>query len=264
MYTIILTISMLTVPRFSLAAAAEQKTFTGLVTQLVSSRVVVKTNAGVIYAADIGSAVLTRKNGAAMQLSEILPGDRVEVKGTLWGDNSFSAASVRNLSLFAHNSTFSGKIVLATPSASMFTMQNSQYGLQTINTNSLTGFKKNNSAAALNDLQTDMVATVKGVWERSRNIVFATAVSAKQRLVSIDFTGSLLLRAPKGLTIVVNDNTIYGIDITNAKIKNKSGKIASLDKFILGDIIKISGKHPLGGLQVTASIVQDLSLIGKK
>ena len=79
--------------------AAVPKTFSGTVIKIYGSGVVFKSTSAATYSADLANAVLTRKNGAAMKLEEILIGDKVNVIGTLWADNSISATSIKDMSL---------------------------------------------------------------------------------------------------------------------------------------------------------------------
>jgi len=165
--------------------AAAPKTLTGVVKSITGSQVMFAATSAAKYAAETSAAVLTRKNGVAMQLSEILVGDKIEVKGTLYGDNSISAASLRDLSLYTHTGTFTGKISTINPTDSSFVMDSKTYGSQAIHTNNFTSYKKNGSSATFQDLILGMAATVKGMWDRDNTNVTATSVSGTYRLIDI-------------------------------------------------------------------------------
>lgn len=240
---------------FGVLASPKEMVFTGTVTGKAASRVVVKTARGVVYSPDIGNAKLYRRNGTSMATEEIMPGDKVEVKGTLWDDNSFSAQYLKNMALYAKNSTFSGKIVSVNPSQGKFILQTSQYGLHNITTDQLTSFKKNSKNASLNELEAGMTAQVKGAWERSRENIQAKSVDAKLRLVSIEFAGRLVLKSPAGIT-VASGNALYGVDISSAKLQNKAGKTVNWNNFEIGQEVKVKGKHPSGDVKVMAESVR--------
>lgn len=245
-------------PISALAAGPQYKVFTGTVTQINGGKVTVKTAAGQIYFVETGAGQIIKKNGSPMKLSEVLMGDKVEVKGTLYSDNSFLSASFRNLSLYAHNGTFSGKIVMVSPAATSFTLQTSAYGLINVHTDALTNFKISTGEVGLVGLKTDMSATVKGAWERSRSEVLARTVDAKFRLVGVEFTGTLRALSSTGLTVVVG-NTLYGVDISKSVIKNKSGQTINWNGLVLGQSVHVTGKHASGSSQISASLVKVVS-----
>jgi hypothetical protein len=108
-------------------------------------------------------------------------------------------------------------------------------------------------------LELGFSVTIKGVWDRSKTNILAKEVKATVRLISINFTGSLVSKTNTGLT-VVNNNVPYGIDITKAKLQDKSGKILDISRFNLGDSIKIEGKHISESVSVQASLAKDMSV----
>ncbi len=240
--------------------ATGTKTITGYVQKVSGSTVVLGSSNGAKYSAEVGQALLTRKNGAAMQLPEILVGDKVELKGNLWGDNSVSASTLRNMSLYTHNGSFTGKITDIDPWGLSFTLQSSKYGNQTIKTDSLTVFKKNSSASTFKDLELGMSMTVKGAWDRTTAVIAAREVSGTLRLINIDFTGTLSMKSDTAITVIGNGNVIYGVDISKAKLQNKAGKTLSLSLFNMSDTIRVQGKHVSGSVKIVGSIIKDLSV----
>lgn len=233
-------------PKISLAVGA--KTYTGSVVKISGSSIIFSNSNAAKYSAEIGNATLVRKNGAGMQLAEVLPGDKVEVKGTLWGDNSISATYVRNMSLYTHNGSFSGKITEINPVNFSFTLLSSKYGNQTIYTDSLTVFKKNSSSATFKDLEIGMSMSIKGAWDRNTVKISAREVSGTLRLISIDFTGTLFAKSNTALTVIGNGNVIYGVDVTKAKLQNKNGKTLNLSQLNMSDTLRVSGKHISGSV----------------
>ena len=243
----------------AVAAKSNVKTISGTVTGINGSQILFKTTSAARYAAEIGSAVLARKYGAPMNQSEIVVGDKVEVRGFVWPDNSISTAYLRNLSLYAHNSTFTGKVVSIDPASSSFTIESKPYGDQVVRTNNLTVFKKNSSASTFHDVELGMGATVKSIWERSNNIISATQVTGTVRLLNIDITGQIMATNSTSFTVLAN-NVLYGVDASKAKIENKSGKTVSINQYRAGQTLRVQGKRLAEGVAVTASVVKNLSL----
>ncbi len=242
------------------ATAAVQQTLAGTVTHTWGNQIAFKAGSGAVYVAETSKATLMRKNGTPMQFSEILAGDKIEVSGTLWPDNSMNAATVRDLSLYTHTGTFNGKITQVDASTSSFLLQSSQFGTQTIHTDSYTMFKVSGSNGGLRDLQTGMNATVKGIWDRSNSDIKATDVQATMRLVNIDITGTLTMKGDGWMTVVAN-NVIYSVDISKAKLQKKNGKSATLNQFNYNDTVRVQGKHLAESPAITATSVKDMSVL---
>ena len=245
----------------AIGVAAQTKTLSGTITKISGSQIAFMAVSAASYSADIANAQLIRKNGSPMQFSEFLVGDKVEVKGTLWADNSISAASIRDTSLYAHNSTFSAKIITINPQDSSFIMQSKTYGSQTIHTNNLTSFSANGKSGGFKDLVLGMSMKVKGMWDRSRSDVIATTVEGHFRLISINFTGTLSMKNGSGLTVIGNGNVIYGVDASNATFQNKSSQPITLSQLKLGDSLRVWGKHISGSVQIVGTKIKDSSVI---
>ncbi len=241
------------------AVALQQRVFTGIITAKNVSGFLFSGSSGITYSVDIAGANLVRKNGSSMLFSEFILGDKIEVRGTLWGDNSISASSIRDLSLYAHTGTFSGKIISLDPATQSFTVQSSQPLQRNIHTTSLTSLKKNGGSATFQDLQIGMSVSVKGFWERQAGEITASAVQATLRLVNIQVTGQITLVLPNALT-VVSSGTIYGVDISKAVLKKSDGSVASINSFTTGDMVRVTGKHVSGKVQITASSVKKISV----
>jgi hypothetical protein len=236
------------------------KTLTGVVTGFTPSGITFTNGTAAKYSAELAMATLTRKNGATMTLSEILVGDKVQVTGTLWGDNSINAASLEDLSLYAHNSSFTAKITGIDPTDSSFTMQSKTYGTQTVSTNNFTTFSKNGSSATFKDLQLGMGVTVKALWDRSTQNILASQVQGTLRLIDIYFTGNISMLTSSTLTVIGNGNVIYGIDISKTLLESKNSKPILYSDFKIGDSLRVWGKHVSGSVQIVGVKVIDSSL----
>lgn len=261
LYSLPMLLAVMFLGSANIIQAVSVKTYTGSVVSVSGSTVVFSNSNAAKYHADIGNAILVRKNGATMSFSEILVGDKVEVKGTLWGDNSIGASALRNMSLYTHNGSFSGKITEINPADLSFTLQSTKYGNQKISTDNLTVFKKNSSASTFKDLELGMSMSIKGAWDRSTSKISARQVSGTLRLISIDFTGTLFTKNDSAFTVIGNGNVIYGVDITKAKLQNKSGKTLSLSRVNLGDTLRVQGKHVSGSVKVIGSVIKDTSVL---
>lgn len=240
--------------------AAGTKTFSGTVVGISGSQIIFSTVSAAKYSADAGRAQLTRKNGAAMQFSEILFGDKIQVTGTLWADNSISAATIKDMTLYAHSGTFTGKIAAINTTDSSFVINSKTYGNQTIYTNNFTSFSINDANSGFQNLALGLTATVKGVWDRSNANVVAASVNASFRMIAIYFTGTLSAKNGSALTVIGNGNVIYGVDVSKASVLSKNGKPLSLDSFSLGDVLRVWGKHISGMVAVTATEVKDTNV----
>jgi hypothetical protein len=237
-----------------------QKTLTGTAVKMYDNQISIRTSSGAVYVAETSSAKLVRKYGQPMELKEVLLGDKLEVRGLVYGDNSMSARHVRNMSLYVHSGTFSGKIISLSPWDASLTMQSSAWGLQTVKTDNLTVFKKNSTSGSFADLQVGYPVTVKGSWERSRSSVAAREVKATVRMVHIAVTGTVVMVSPTALTVQSSDNMLYGIDIAKAALLDKNGRRISVHYFLPGQTVRVQGKHVSESLQVTASEVKNKSV----
>jgi hypothetical protein len=243
-----------------LVLASGPKTFTGTVTGFSGNQIIFSTTSAAKYSADSGNAQLTRKNGIAMNLSEMIVGDKISVTGTLWGDNSISANFIIDQTLYTHISTFTGKISTINTLNNSFTMDSKTYGTQTIQTNNFTSYYKNNSAATFKDLITGMTATVKAQWDRSNANLTAMTVNGTYRLINIYFTGSLQAKNGSAFTIIGNGNVIYGVDLTNATLQSKNNKTMNLNEFNTGDTLHVWGQHLSGSVAIVGTKVKDYSV----
>jgi hypothetical protein len=232
------------------------KIYSGNVTRIIGTQVEFSDNRGVYYTVQTQGTTLTRRYGAPMLTEEIIPGDKIQVTGTVRPDNNIAAILVRDMSLYAHNSTFSGKIITVNSLCNYIIIDSRQWGTQTIHINSFTVFKKNTVSSTITDLTAGMTVTVKGAWERTGKDVNATSVQAIIRLVAIDITGELVMRGDTSLTIIAN-NTIYGIDLTHAQLQNKKGQPIVVYQFGMDDTLHVWGKHITGSTEIVASKVKD-------
>lgn len=241
------------------AAAISETTLVGVVTAQYANQIVFKTNAAVVYRAEASYATLVRRNGSAITVTDIAVGDKVEVRGQVWSDNSISASSIRNLTLNTHTGTFSGKIVSIDQSDKTIFLQGAQNSSQTVHTTIATSFTRNGSAAVFQDLQVGMTATVHGTWERSKAVVIADAVRARARLLNIDITGDVTMKNGSALTVVAN-GVLYAVDASNAVLRSKNNKVMHLSELGL-EQVRVWGKHIAESTSLTASRIKSLRVV---
>lgn len=247
------------IPHVSLANSGQEKSLTGTVTKLYGNQVLFKTANAVVYAAETSSTLLVRKNGTPMHYTDFVVGDKIEVRGRVWSDNSVSATYMRDLTLYVHNGTFTGKIVGIDQTTSTIALQGAQYGVQTIHTNLQTVYMKNSSIVPMQNIVVGMSATIKGTWERTRSHVTAREVRATVRLLNIDVTGQLVLKDGLALT-VVSDGVLYAVDASTAKVKSKNNKSMTVPDLALSTV-RVQGKHIQESPHITASTIKDLTTI---
>lgn len=238
----------------------EEKELSGVVTNLVGNVIYFKTSSAANYRAETGMAQLARKNGADMKFDEIKVGDRLKIKGKIWPDNSINAFFARNMSLYAHNSKFAGKIISLAPQDLSFTIESRRYKTQTVITDKYTKFLKNGEPASFADIVLGMTANVKGAWERAGVMVAASEVSLKQRLLNITVTGELKMTSQTAFTLAGDNNVIYGVDITVAKVLGKNNKPLPLNRFLNGHRVQVVGKHAAENAQILAKTLKNLSV----
>lgn len=236
------------------------KTLTGIVSKAYGVQVSFRVRTGAVYMADTSYASLARKYGSAMTFAEILPGDKIQVTGKVWEDNSISAAAVKNLSLYPHNTTFSARVTTLDPYNFSFHMESRAHGLQKVQTTSLTSFTMNGSPSGLVNLEPGINVKVKGTWERNKSEVSASAVEAKVRLINIEFTGPVKGTLGLALTVIGNGNVIYGVDASGARIVSKNNKPISVQEIRLEDMVRVADKHRAEDTKVIAKKIKDLSI----
>jgi|GEM_PF-2114919 len=257
---IVLAIILTVIPAVSFAATtAKARVYTGTVTRIDGTQLMFITSSGAYYTVQTQNISLLRRYGASMEFSEIIKGDKIETQGLLRPDNSIVASYVKNLSLYPHTGTFTGKVGNIYPFASLFTLESKANGIQNVHVNSLVVFKKNNSPATMADLTPGMSVTVKGMWERKNTDLTAKEAAATVRMVDIYFTGTLVMRGETAFTVVGDNNAIYGLDIAKANLQNKSGKPINYLQFNMSDTLRIWGKHVSGSTNIVASKIKDLS-----
>lgn len=237
--------------------ATGDKSFTGVVIKLIGNQVVFKTTNAVVYSAETSNTVLLRRNGAPLRFSEFAIGDKVEVYGQVWKDNSITTTRIRDLTVYSHSGTFTGKITAFDVGANTLTLYGTQYGSQNIHTNLQTVYMKNGSIVPAQQIAVGMSATIKGTWERTRTEVSAREVRATVRLRNIDITGELVLKDGVALTVISN-GVLYGIDASTSKVRSKNNKPMNLSELSMSTV-RVQGKHIPESTNIVASSIKDLT-----
>lgn len=239
--------------------AAPETVLVGVVTAQYANQVVFKTNAAVVYRAEASYAGLVRRNGGAIAVTDIAVGDRVEVRGQVWSDNSMSASAIRNLTLYTHAGTFSGKIMAVDQPNKSISLQSAQHSKQTIRTTAATLFTRNGTITTFQDMQVGMSATVHGTWERNKTEVIADSIRARVRLINIDITGDVTMKDGSALTVVAN-GVLYAVDAGNAVLRSKNNKVMYLTDLGL-EQVRVWGKHMAESPSITAARIKSLRTV---
>lgn len=244
---------------FTQVAQADSKSVVllGTVTAVSGNQVYFKTTSTAKYSAELSYANLIKKNGSPMQVNEIYVGDKLEVRGQLWSDNSLNVTQLKDLSLYAHSSTFTGKITNIDFANASFVLES---GAKTrkVTTNNMTNFKVNGTASTFTNLTNGMTVKLKAFWERADKDLLAESIEAKTKVLNITITGSLVMKSSEGFTVVAENNVIYGVNLNQAKLVSTKGKALSVSSFNLGDAVKVEGKHAAESVTIYNAKIRNL------
>lgn len=241
----------------SVSTRINLSSWTGTVSSISGNTFTLAANNGATYTVDASAAKTHRRFGAIMQVVDIQAGDSVVIKGTAEGSN-IKALVIRDTSLQAKNGVFSGKVVAV--NGSSFTVQSGARGSQTVNTDSITVFKKNGQAAQLSDIVVGSQVRVTGVWDKTNNNIFAKFVNVVVRMARVNIGGSLSSVSGNSLTVSASNGTTYTVDASNAHIVKKFGGKINLSDLNSGDTLKVNGRHEVGSTSVMAGLVRDTSI----
>lgn len=228
----------------------------GVVERLLGKRAVLVTKTAAKFDVDSSQAKLQKKNGSSIEWSEVWVGDKLEIVGQVWQDNSVSAEVLTDLSLYAHKCTLVGTVTAVMPDYKGFKLQNSVLGEVTVKLGSLVDITLNGRAAQLQALRPKVKVKLKGSWERDRRIVYATQLELKTRKVKVEIAGELVIKDANAIT-VVSGGVIYGVDIHAAKIINKSRKVIGFEALAMGGTVRVRGRHLSGDTHIEAAEVRE-------
>lgn len=245
-------------PQLPRPVLAAETALVGTVTARYGNQIVLKTTAATEYRVEASYVSLVRRNGSPLSMEDVLTGDKLEVRGQVWADHSVSASAIRDVSVYTHTGTFTGKISAVDPVNRVFVLQSSQGGPQTIHTTAASAFTKNSTSVEFKDVGVGMSATVRGTWERSKQDVIATSVRVTVRLLNIDITGDVTLKDGLALTVAAN-GVLYSVDATGATAKSKNNKPIALTELGLGRA-RVWGKHIAESTVVKAERIKYLDL----
>lgn len=240
-------------------AFASDSILVGVVTARYGNQIVLKTNTAATYRAEASYASIVRRNGSALSIEDVAIGDKLEVRGEVWPDYSVSVHAIRDVSVYTHTGTFSGKVVSVDVVNRTLVLQGSQSGTQNIRTTAASVFSKNGSYIEFKDIAVGMSATVKGTWERSRQEVVATSVRATVRLLNIDIIGEVVMKDGLAITVISN-GVLYAVDIAGATARSKNNKPLALTELGLGRV-RVWGKHIAESTAVKAERIKYVDLV---
>lgn len=222
-------------------ASAAESVLVGSVAARYGNQIVIKTTAAIQYRIEASYASIVRRNGSPLSVDDVLVGDKLEVRGQVWSDNSVSARVIRDVSVYTHTGTFVGKISSIEPISKTFVLQGPNNAPYTIRTTAASQFTKNGASVEFGRMEVGMSATVRGTWERSRQDVTAAYVRVSVRLLNIDVTGEAVLKDGSALTVAAN-GVLYSVDAASALLKSKNNKPLVISETGLGRV-RVWGKH---------------------
>lgn len=234
-------------------AQAQEQSVRGVVQRVVYQRVQVKTTAGRIYDAEVSSALLQRKNGLPMELSELRTGDVVEMAGSVWPDSSMTVARLRNVSLYPHSATLTGKVLAVDVAASRVRFRTSAYGEHVAEVGTGTVIQVKDAPPAVQYIAPGMTVTVKGSWERDRSVVMARSMRVTYRLLSVRVMGSVVGQVGTDLTVVA-DGVLYAVHAAGMAVQGlPSGQPLA---WLVGRTVRVEAKHVAESLDLQPTRIQ--------
>jgi P pilus assembly chaperone PapD len=155
-------------------ALAQTGNWTGTVSSVNGTAIVLKTSNGTNYAVDMTNAKLTRRSGSAVtQISYVQPGDQIQVQGTMSGTN-IAATTIQDKSLVG-GATFTATV--KSVSDPNFMLQIVNTGPLTVATDSSTTITSNGQPAQFSSIMVGKKVTVKGVWDTANKTMTASSVN---------------------------------------------------------------------------------------
>jgi hypothetical protein len=252
----VLTVSLL----LPTVAFARQSKLAGTVSAVDGYSVVFSTAKGISYTADATNSKITRR-GKEIPVSNIEVGDKVSIVGVVSGSNMVASTIVHTI-VPPKNVQYQGKVIVLKGDTS--TLQISAKKTQNIDIIETTVFKINSKPAQRADLTFGATVQVAAILYKTGKIT-AKSINIIIKILPITVVGTLVAKTDTVLTDTVltvntNNDTVYAVDITKAKLVRKNGKKAGLAELNIGDRLQIQGKHVAESTNVTASLVKDLSL----
>jgi hypothetical protein len=233
---------------------------TGKATAISGTTVTLAGNNGTTYTVDASTARLTRRFGATMVVGDIQINDQLLVKSVAMDTSTstaIKAASIQDMSLQAHNGSFSGTV--QSVSGNSFVLQSQNRGLQTILTNSTTKITKGSAAATLSDLIVGATIKVDGVWDNTNSNVTANKIQLVVKQEDVHLNGTVVSIGGTAMTFTTDGKT-YGTDVRNVKIAGKNYFGTDTSKLKAGDAIQVWGKTAGDSLQVRSTLIIDFSM----
>lgn len=228
----------------------------GVVSKIIGRRIILKARSAASFDTDTSQASFIRKNGTSIEFGQIQEGDKVEVVGQLWPDNSLSAQVVKDLSLYPHRSSLLGRVESVKPDFQGLVLKTTILGSVEVGVSPLTSVTVNGVSGQIAELKPGIRAKVRGIWERDRRQVLAENLDLKLRKVKIEIVGEIVMKSPESLT-VVSTGVIYGVDIRQAKLLNAKRKLITYQDLQMGVPVKVFGKHIPEDPSLEAQVVRE-------
>jgi len=230
---------------------------TGTVVAINNTQITINEKNGNIYTVDTINAKIN-KGKQTLELSDIKIGDHIVVRGTVNGSNVTASSILEN---DMEKNGFMGEITSINNND--FTIKTinkgTQKATQTVATNSNTKITKNNQPASLSDLALGQKVIVSGTRDATTNTINADTVKSFANIAGTRLNGTVQSILDNILNVIDNNNEIYTIDASKAKIIAKKGHTANLSTIKINDKISIFGTQSTGSTNINARIIRNLS-----
>jgi hypothetical protein len=193
-----------------------------------------------------------RATGEVTGLSEITEGNMLDITGSINSGSdvlTITASTIKNQSVQKKQNVFSGKVSGVDLPNNSFLLNTTKYGIVTVKTNTTTQFIKGSRTLDLAHVVVgDTITKTSGDFDIPTNTLTANSVVtyiAPDYYKSKNFQGTLKeiggTALPTTLQVLIDGKT-YTVNVTaNASILNKAKGPIMLNRFVVGDTIRVYG-----------------------
>lgn len=216
------------------------------------------------------STTVAKEYGGVASVNDIVSGDVIDVGGALSSNAEsifLTATTIRDRALISEGKTIAGSVQSPNASAQTFALTDPSLGAVTVSVSSSTDIVKGQRSIGFAELARGYkVLAGTGVYDFSTRVFAASSLTVYQDpslFQPRNFQGSLTAMSttsPATLT-VQSGATTYSVYLSpNVSIVNKNRAASTLNRFVIGDTVRIWGALRKSDLtQVDASVVRDLN-----
>lgn len=217
------------------------------------------------------STDIRKNHGEKATVADIESGHTIDAEGALssGGDGiTFSASKIRDTALLRESKTFSGLIKSVDAQSQSFVLPDKSLGDVTVVVSSTVVMTQGKRQATFADVKKGLrVLSVVGSYDYATKILTPTSIELfqdKSVFAAKNFQGALKsvsgTALPAQITVSVDDKeyTVYLSEKTAVLSKNKAA--TTLNRFAVGDIVRIFGKiRETNLLEIDAEVARDLN-----